>query len=168
MYFNFIFILVFIFLGKGFFSWDEEYIIAIGLFLVIYFLYSLLKTSLFLSLNEQIDKIALKFMFFYTLNIIMLKILVNSFKREFELKNSIAYVYLYLNNYTGDFSAINKSYLISIYRSNINFFLSKLTAYNFEINKQFFFLSPPNKLSELNKFISNLEKLFFSNSKTSR
>jgi hypothetical protein len=138
------------------------------LFLVIYFLYSLLKTSLFLSLNEQIDKIALKFMFFYTLNIIMLKILINSFKREFELKNSIAYVYLYLTNYTHDFSFINRNYLISIYKSNINFFLLKLTAYNFELNRQFFLLSSQNKLAELNKFISNLEKVIFSNHKPSR
>lgn len=168
MYFNFILVLVFIFLGKGFFSWDEEYLIASGLFLVIYFLYSLLKTSLFLSLNEQIDKIALKFMFFYTLNIIMLKILINSFKREFELKNSIAYVYLYLTNYTNDFSFINRNYLISVYKHNINYFLLRLTAYNFDLNKRFFFLSSSNKLAELNKFISNLEKIVFSNRKLPR
>lgn len=107
-------------------------------------------------------------MFFYTLNIIMLKILINSFKREFELKNSIAYVYLYLTNYTHDFSFINRNYLISIYKSNINFFLLKLTAYNFELNRQFFLLSSQNKLAELNKFISNLEKVIFSNHKPSR
>lgn len=168
MYFNFILVLAFIFLGKGFFSWDEEYLIALGLFLVIYFLYSLLKTSLFLSLNDQIDKIALKFMFFYTLNIIMLKILINSFKRELELKSSIAYVYLYLSNYTNEFSFINKNYLIAIYKRNINYFLSKLITYNFELNKQFFLLSSPSKLAELNKFISNLEKIVFSSSKTLR
>lgn len=156
------------FLGKGFFSWDEEYLIATGLFLVIYFLYSLLKTSLFLSLNEQIDKIALKFMFFYTLNIIMLKILINSFKRETGLKNSIAYVYLYLSNYTNEFSFINRNYLVSVYKSNVNYFLSKLVVYNFEFNRQFFLLSSSNKLAELNKFISNLEKLFFSNPGSSR
>jgi hypothetical protein len=123
---------------------------------------------LFLSLNEQIDKIALKFMFFYTLNIIMLKILINSFKREFELKNSIAYVYLYLTNYTNDFSFINRNYLISVYKHNINYFLLKLTTYNFDLNKRFFFLSSSTKLAELNKFISNLEKIVFSNRKLPR
>lgn len=113
MYLNYIFLLIFVLVGKGFFSWDEEFLIAMGLFLVIYFLYSLLKTSLFDSLNDQISKIALKFMFFYSLNIIMLKILVNSFKREFELKSSISYVYLYLNSYTADFSYSNKNYFWS-------------------------------------------------------
>lgn len=158
MYFNYIFIFLFFFIGKGFFSWDEEFLIASGLFLVIYFLYSLLKTSLFDSLNEQIDKIALKFMFFYSLNIIMLKILINSFKREFELKNSISYVYLYLTSYTFDFSNSNKNYLLSVYKYSINQLLSKLLVGNFDINKQFY-LSTGTDLSDLNKFISTLEKV---------
>ncbi len=160
MYFNYIFIFLFFFIGKGFFSWDEEFLIASGLFLVIYFLYSLLKTSLFDSLNEQIDKIALKFMFFYSLNIIMLKILINSFKREFELKNSISYVYLYLTSYTFDFSNSNKNYLLSVYKYSINQLLSKLLVGNFDINKQFY-LSTGTDLSDLNKFISTLEKVLF-------
>lgn len=160
MYFNYIFIFLFFFVGKGFFSWDEEFLIASGLFLVIYFLYSLLKTSLFDSLNEQIDKIALKFMFFYSLNIIMLKILINSFKREFELKNSISYVYLYLTSYTSDFSNSNKNYLLSVYKYSINQLLSKLLVGNFDINKQFY-LSTGSDLSDLNKFISTLEKVLF-------
>lgn len=158
MYFNYIFIFLFFFIGKGFFSWDEEFLIASGLFLVIYFLYSLLKTSLFDSLNEQIDKIALKFMFFYSLNIIMLKILINSFKREFELKNSISYVYLYLTSYTFDFSNSNKNYLLSVYKYSVNQLLSKLLVGNFDINKQFY-LSTGSDLSDLNKFISTLEKV---------
>lgn len=158
MYINYILLVLFIFIGKGFFSWDEEFLIALGLFLVIFFLYSLLKTSLFDSLNEQIDKIALKFMFFYSLNIIMLKILINSFKREFELKNSISYVYLYLNVYTSDFSFSNKNYLISVYKNTINQLLSKLVSGNFEINKQFY-LSSQNDLSDLNKFIFVLERV---------
>ena len=160
MYFNYIFIFLFFFIGKGFFSWDEEFLIASGLFLVIYFLYSLLKTSLFDSLNEQIDKIALKFMFFYSLNILMLKILINSFKREFEVKNSISYVYLYLTSYTFDFSNSNKNYLLSVYKYSINQLLSKLLVGNFDINKQFY-LSTGTDLSDLNKFISTLEKVLF-------
>jgi len=160
MYFNYIIIVVLAFLGKGFFSWDEEYLIAVGLFLVIYFLYSLLKTSLFNSLNEQIDKIALRFMFFYTLNIIMLKILINSFKRELELKNSISYVYLYLASYTDDFSALNRAYLISIYKANIGYLLSKLVVSNFEVNKQLYLTSSINNFAYLNKFTYTLEKLF--------
>lgn len=158
MYLNYILLFLFIFIGKGFFSWDEEFLIATGLFLVIFFLYNLLKTSLFNSLTEQIDKIALKFMFFYSLNIIMLKILINSFKREFELKNSISYVYLYLSSYTVDFSNLNKNYLISIYKNSISNFLSKLLFTNFEINKHFY-VSASNDLSDLNKFIFTLEKV---------
>ncbi len=158
MYLNYIFLLVFVLVGKGFFSWDEEFLIAMGLFLVIYFLYSLLKTSLFDSLNDQISKIALKFMFFYSLNIIMLKILVNSFKREFELKSSISYVYLYLNSYTADFSYSNKNYLTSIYKSTMNQFLTKLIHGTFDLNKQFY-LSNSSDLSDLNKFISVLERV---------
>lgn len=160
MYFNYVLILVFIFWGKGFFSWDEEYLIALGLLLVVYFLYSLLKKPLFNSLNEQIDKIALKFMFFYTLNIIMLKILINSFKKEFELKSSISYVYIYLNSYTTDFSNLNKYYLTLIYKNNINRFLSKLALYNFELDRQFY-LTSHSDLADLNKFISSLEKILF-------
>lgn len=158
MYLNYIILLFFIFIGKGFFSWDEEFLIALGLFLVIYFLYSLLKTSLFESLNDQINKIALKFMFFYSLNIIMLKILVNSFKREFELKNSISYIYLYLNSYSHDFAFSNKNYILSVYKSSMNQFLSKLIQGNFEINKQFY-ISSSSDLSDLNKFIFTLEKV---------
>lgn len=158
MYLNYILLFVFVFIGKGFFSWDEEFLIAMGLFFVIFFLYNLLKTSLFNSLTEQIDKIALKFMFFYSLNIIMLKILINSFKREFELKNSISYVYLYLNSYALDFSTINKSYLLSVYKNTINQLLSKLLVGNFEINKHFY-LASSSDLSDLNKFIFSLEKV---------
>ncbi len=158
MYLNYILVFLLVFVGKGFFSWDEEFLIALGLFFVIYFLYSLLKTSLFNSLNEQIDKIALKFMFFYSLNIIMLKILINSFKREFELKGSISYIYLYLNAYTADFSFSNKNYLISVYKNSMNNFLSKLVLNNFELNKHFY-LSNSTDLSDLNKFISVLEKV---------
>lgn len=158
MYLNYILILIFVFVGKGFFSWDEEFLIAMGLFFVIYFLYNLLKSSLFNALTEQIDKIALKFMFFYSLNIIMLKILINSFKREFELKNSISYVYLYLNSYTADFSISNRTYLVSIYKSAVNQILSKLLAGGFEINKHFY-LSSTKDLSDLNKFIFSLEKV---------
>jgi hypothetical protein len=88
----------------------------------------------------------------------MLKILINSFKREFELKNSISYVYLYLNVYTSDFSFSNKNYLISVYKSTINQLLSKLVSGNFEINKQFY-LSSQNDLSDLNKFIFVLERV---------
>lgn len=158
MYFNSIILFIFIFIAKGFFSWDEEFLIASGLFFVIYFLYSLLKTSLFNSLNEQIDKIALKFMFFYSLNIIMLKILINSFKREFELKNSISYVYLYLTYYASDFANSNKIYLLSVYKNNISYLLSKLLVNNFDVNKQFY-LSSRTDLADLNKFISTLEKV---------
>ena len=161
MYLNHLLLLVFIFVGKGFFSWDEEFLIATGLFFVIYFLYFLLKTSLFNSLNEQIEKIALKFMFFYSLNIIMLKILVNSFKREFELKNSISYVYLYLNSYADDFSTSNKNYLIAVYKGSVNYFLSKLLLHNFEVNKNFY-ISNSSSLSDLNKFIFTLEKVLSS------
>lgn len=160
MYFNYIVLVLFILIGKGFFSWDEEFLIAGGLFFVIYFLYSLLKTSLFNSLNEQIDKIALKFMFFYSLNIIMLKILINSFKREFELKNSISYVYLYLTYYASDFANSNKVYLLSVYKSNVSYLLSKLLVNNFDANKQFY-LSSHTDLADLNKFISSLEKVLF-------
>ena len=158
MYLNYIILLLFVLIGKGFFSWDEEFLIAIGLFLVIYFLYSLLKTSLFESLNDQINKIALKFMFFYSLNIIMLKILINSFKREFELKSSISYVYLYLSSYTNDFSYSNRDYIVSIYKSVMNQFLTKLVHNTFELNKQFY-ISSSNNLSDLNKFIFILEKI---------
>lgn len=158
MYLNYIILLLLVLIGKGFFSWDEEFLIAIGLFLVIYFLYSLLKTSLFESLNDQINKIALKFMFFYSLNIIMLKILINSFKREFELKSSISYVYLYLSSYTNDFSYSNRSYIVSIYKSVMNQFLTKLVHNTFELNKQFY-ISSSNNLSDLNKFIFILEKI---------
>jgi len=158
MYVNYILLFLFIFIGKGFFSWDEEFLIALGLFLVIYFLFNLLKTSLFNSLIEQIDKIALKFMFFYSLNIIMLKILINSFKREFELKSSISYVYLYLSSYTADFSSINKVYLVSVYKNTMNQLLSKLLLSNFEVNKHFY-ISSSNDLSDLNKFIFSLEKV---------
>jgi len=158
MYLNYIILLLFVLIGKGFFSWDEEFLIAIGLFLVIYFLYSLLKTSLFESLNDQINKIALKFMFFYSLNIIMLKILINSFKREFELKSSISYVYLYLSSYTNDFSYSNRNYIVSIYKSVMNQFLTKLVHNTFELNKQFY-ISSSNNLSDLNKFIFILEKI---------
>ena len=158
MYLTYLLLFVFIFIGKGFFSWDEEFLIALGLFFVIYFLYSLLKSSLFNSLVENIDKIALKFMFFYSLNIIMLKILINSFKREFELKNSIAYVYLYLNSYALDFSVSNRNYLVASYKNTINFFLSKLLVYNFEINKNFY-ISNSSAFSDLNKFIFILEKV---------
>lgn len=161
MYLNYILLFLFIFIGKGFFSWDEEFLIALGLFLVIYFLFNLLKTSLFNSLIEQIDKIALKFMFFYSLNIIMLKILINSFKREFELKSSISYVYLYLSSYTTDFSSINKVYLISVYKNTMNQLLSKLLLSNFEVNKHFY-ISSSNDLSDLNKFIFSLEKVLLS------
>lgn len=160
MYFNILLILVFTCLGKGFFSWDEEYIIAIGLFLVIYFLYSLLKMSLFSALNDSIDKIALKFMFFYTLNIIMLKILINSFKREFYFKNSTSYAYLYLSSYTSEFSSSNRLHLINLYKSNINYLLIKLTLFSFELNKQFYFYSNSSKMSEINNFIYLLNKIF--------
>lgn len=88
----------------------------------------------------------------------MLKILINSFKREFELKNSISYVYLYLNSYTIDFSNSNKNYLIAVYKNSINQFLSKLLLNNFEINKHFY-VSSSSGLSDLNKFISTLEKV---------
>lgn len=158
MYLNYILLFLFVFIGKGFFSWDEEFLIALGLFLVIYFLYSLLKTSLFDSLSDQINKIALKFMFFYSLNIIMLKILINSFKREFELKNSISYVYLYLNSYANDFSTINRNYIVSVYKNTINHFIVKLIYSNFELNKQFY-ISSSSDLSDLNKFIFILEKV---------
>lgn len=90
----------------------------------------------------------------------MLKILINSFKREFELKNSISYVYLYLNSYASDFSSINKNYLISVYKSTINQLLSKLLVGSFEINKHFYVASS-NDLSDLNKFIFSLEKVLF-------
>jgi hypothetical protein len=90
----------------------------------------------------------------------MLKILINSFKREFELKSSISYIYLYLNAYAADFSFSNKNYLISVYKSSMNNFLSKLVLNNFELNKHFY-LSNSNNLSDLNKFISVLEKVLF-------
>lgn len=160
MFINYIILFIFVLIGKGFFSWDEEFLIATGLFLVIYFLYSLLKTSLFDSLNDQINKIALKFMFFYSLNIIMLKILINSFKREFEIKNSISYVYLYLNSYINDFSYSNRNYIISVYKSTMNQFLTKLIHGTFDLNKQFYISSSSN-MSDLNKFISTLEKILF-------
>ena len=162
MYINYLLLVIFVFVGKGFFSWDEEFLIAVGLFFVIYFLYSLLKTSLFNSLIDQIEKIALKFMFFYSLNIIMLKILINSFKREFALKNSISYLYLYLNSYANDFSSINKNYLVSVYKNSINFFLSKLLVYSFESNRNFYILNS-NNLSDLNKFVFILEKVLLFN-----
>ena len=90
----------------------------------------------------------------------MLKILINSFKREFELKNSISYVYLYLNSYALDFSSVNKSYLLATYKSTINQLLSKLLVGNFEVNKHFY-LSSSSDLSDLNKFIFSLEKVLF-------
>lgn len=161
MYLNYILILLVIFIGKGFFSWDEESLIAIGLFFVIFFLYNLLKTSLFNSLSEQVDKIALKFMFFYSLNIIMVKILVNSFKKEFEIKNSISYVYLYLNSYASDFSLSNKNYLLSLYKVGVNSILSRLLNSNFETNKNLY-LSTSSDLADLNRFIFLLEKVLLS------
>lgn len=93
----------------------------------------------------------------------MLKILINSFKREFELKTSISCVYLYLNSYTEDFSTLNKNFLVSIYKGNISYLLSKLVFHNFELNKKFYLTFPGNNdLTDLNKFIVSLEKLFFS------
>ncbi len=129
--------------------------------MVIFSLYSLLRTSLFDSLSEQIDRIALKFLFFYSLNIIMLKILINSFKREFELKNSISYVYLYLTYYSSSFASLNKVYLLSVYKSNIGYLLSKLIVSNFDVNKQLY-LSSRTDLADLNKFVSTLERVLSS------
>lgn len=88
----------------------------------------------------------------------MLKILVNSFKKEFDLKNSISYVYLYLSTYTDDFASLNKHYLISVYKTNINYILSRLIANSFEINKSFY-ISASSNFADLNKFISLLEKI---------
>lgn len=133
--------------------------IATGLFLVIFFLYSILKSSLFLSLNEQINKISMKFMFFYTLNIIMLKILINSFKREFELKNSISYLYLYLQVYISDFSYVNSQYLTLMYKNSVNYFLMKVIFYNYDVKRQFYLLAESHMVSDLNKFILILERV---------
>jgi len=91
----------------------------------------------------------------------MLKILINSFKREFELKNSISYVYLYLTYYSSSFASLNKVYLLSVYKSNIGYLLSKLIVSNFDVNKQLY-LSSRTDLADLNKFVSTLERVLSS------
>lgn len=126
-------------LCSGFFTWDEEFLIAIGLVILIFFLYAFLKESIFGSLNEQIDKIAIRFMFFYTLNIIILKILIGSFSREFDLVDSLTKVFSFIDVYLNEFYKLQNRRLTILFRNSVNLILLRVLFYNLTFKEYLIF-----------------------------